>query len=116
MIKPINDRNKIISMYELGLSILMKENDIQLKSFYKKNIDLKTNNIFKKLAQRFDEIFFKTPKYYKKNPINYFWRDFYNQFGIIKIKLVKDNDQKYGIKGLRALVKNKKLLSETLNN
>ncbi len=115
-IKPINDRNKVVSKYELGLSSLMRENNIKLMSFYKKNINLKTNNIFKKLKQRFEEIFFKTPKYYKKNPINYFWRDFYNQYGIIKVKLVHDNEEKYDTKGLRALLKNKNLLLESLNN
>ena len=68
------------------------------------------------MAQRYKEIFFKTPKYYKKNPINYFWRDFYNKYGIIKIKLIKDNNEKYGVKGLRSLVKKKGLLEDALNN
>ena len=115
-IEPLNDRNKVVSHYELGLSNLMIKNNIKLKSFYKKNIKLKTNNIFKKVAQRYNEIFYKTPKYYKKNPINYFWRDFYNKYGIIKIKLIKDNDKKYGVKGLRSLVKKKGFLSDALNN
>ncbi len=115
-IKPLNDRNKVVSRYELGLSNLMIRNNIKLNSFYKKNIKLKTNNIFKKLTQRYKEIFFKTPKYYKKNPINYFWRDFYNKYGIIKIKLIKENDEKYGVKGLRSLVKKKGFLKDALNN
>ncbi len=115
-IKPINDRNIIVSKYELGLSILMRKNNVKLKSFYKKNINLKTNNIFKKIGQRFNEVFLKTPKYYKKNPINYFWRDFYHKYGIVKVKLVQENDQKYGIKGLHTLLKSKKLLSDALNN
>ena len=109
-IKPLNDRNEVVSKYELGLSNLMIKNNIKLNSFYKKNIKLKTNNIFKKITQRYKEIFFKTPKYYKKNPINYFWRDFYSKYGIIKIKLIKDNDEKYNIKGLHSLVKKKDFL------
>ena len=115
-IKPLNDRNKVVSQYELGLSNLMIKNNIKLMSFYKKNINLKTNNILKKLAQRYKEIFFKTPKYYKKNPINYFWRDFYNKYGIIKIKLIKDNEEKYGVEGLHSLVKKKGFLKDALNN
>lgn len=115
-IKPINDRNKVISSYELGLSILMKKNNIKFMSFYKKNINMKSNNIFKKTNQRFKEIFLKTPKYYKKNPINYFWKDFYKHYGIIKVKLINDNEEKYSTQGLRALLKNKRLLFDALNN
>lgn len=115
-IKPLDDRNKVVSKYELGLSNLMIKNNIELKSFYKKNIELKANNIFEKISQRYKEIFFKTPKYYKKNPINYFWKDFYNKYGIIKVKLIKENNTKYGTEGLRSILKNKNLLFEALNN
>ena len=30
---------------------------------------------------------------YKKDPMNYFWKDFINKFGIIKIRLIKENDE-----------------------
>ena len=115
-IKPLNHRNEVVSQYELGLSNIMIKNNIKLNSIYKKNIKLKTNNIFEKLTQRYKEIFFKTPKYYKKNPINYFWRDFYKKYGIIKIKLIKENDEKYRVKGLRSLVAKKGLLVDALDN
>ncbi len=115
-IKPLNDRNKVVAKYELGLSELMIRNDIELKSLYKKNLQLKTNNFFKKIIQRFKEIFFKVPKYYKKNPINYFWKDFYNKYGIIKVKLVQENNEKYKTDGLRSILKNKNLLDDALNN
>ena len=115
-IKPLNIHYKIILKYELGLSKLMLKNNVKLMSIYKKNINLKTNNIFKKILQRFYEIFYKTPKYYKKDPTNYFWKDFYKLFGIVKIRLVKDNDEKYKLKKLYNILKRKNLLNEALNN
>ena len=115
-IKPLNIHHKIIFKYELGLSKLMIKNNIQLKSIYKKNINLKTNNIFKKTAQRFDEIFLKTPKYYKKDPTHYFWNDFYKLFGIVKIRLIKENDKKYNLTRLYKILKVKKILKDALNN
>lgn len=115
-IKPLDVHYKIILKYELGLSKLMLNNDIYLKSIYKRNINLKTNNIFKKIAQRFNEIFLKTPKYYKKDPTHYFWDDFYKLFGIVKIRLVKDNDEKYNLKKLNQLLKKKNLFNDAINN
>ena len=115
-IKPLNIHYKIILKYELGLSKLMIENNIQLKSIYKKNINLKTNNIFIKTTQRFNEIFLKTPKYYKKDPTNYFWNDFYRLFGIVKIRLIKDNNEKYNLKRLYKILKRKNILSDAINN
>ncbi len=115
-IKPLDIHHKIILKYELGLSKLMIKNNIQLRSIYKKNINLKTNNIFKKTTQRFNEIFLKTPKYYKKDPTHYFWNDFYKLFGIVKIRLIKDNDKKYNLTKLYKLLKRKKILNDALNN
>ena len=115
-IKPLNTHYKVILKYELGLSKLMIKNDIQLKSIYKKNINLKTKNILKKTAQRFNEIFLKTPKYYKKDPTNYFWKDFYKLFGIVKIRLIKDNDKKYNLTELYKILKRKKILDDAINN
>ncbi len=115
-IKPLSIHYKIILKYELGLSKLMLKNNIKLMSIYKKNINLKTNNIIKKTAQRFNEIFLKTPKYYKKDPTNYFWKDFYKQFGIVKIRLVKDNDKKFNLEELYSILKRKNLLNDALNN
>ena len=115
-IKPLKIHWKIVLIYEIGLSKLMIKNNIKLINFYKKNINLKTNNIIRKVPQRFNEIFFKTPKYYKKDPMNYFWKDFIDKFGIIKIRLIKENDQRYNLKDLYNILKRKKLLNEALNN
>jgi len=115
-IKPLNIHYKIILKYELGLSKLMIRNNVKLNSIYKKNINLKTNNIFVKIWQRFNEVFFKTPKYYKKDPTNYFWKDFYSLFGIVKIRLIKDNNKKYNLDDLNNILKRKKILNDALNN
>ena len=115
-IKPLNIHYKIILKYELGLSKLMIKNNIQLKSIYKRNINLKTNNILKKIPQRFNEIFLKTPKYYKKDPTHYFWQEFYKSFGIVKIKLIKDNDRKYKLEKLFKLLKKRNILKDAINN
>ena len=115
-IKPLNIHYKIILKYELGLSKIMLNNNISLNSIYKYNINLKTKNIFKKIAQRFDEIFLKTPKYYKKDPTHYFWDDFYKLFGIVKIRLLKDNDEKYNLGKLYNLLERKKILNAALKN
>lgn len=115
--KPLKKRQQIIDHYELGLSDLMKKNQIKLRSVFKKNINLKTNSFFKKIKQRFKEIFFKEPKYYKKNPTNYFWRHFYNHYGIVKIELIKNNYKKLNIKKLIILLKKKhNLYLEAINN
>ena len=115
-IKPLKIHYKVIFKYELGLSNLMIQNGIKLKNIYNRNIALKTKNVFKKAAQRFDEVFFKRPKYYKKDPMNFFWKDFYKKFGLVKIRLVKDNDKKYNLEELYNILKNKNLLNEVLNN
>ena len=115
-IKPLNNRHKIILKYELGLSKVMLNNNIKINSIYKKNINLKTKNIFKKILQRFNEIFLKTPKYYKKDPTYYFWSDLYRLFGIIKVRLIKNNDKKYNLKKLHTLLKRKKIIIDALNN
>ena len=115
-IKPLNFHYKIILKYELGLSKLMQRNNIKIKSIYKRNINLKAKNIFKKIIQRFNEIFYKTPKYYKKDPTNYFWDDFYKYYGIAKIRLIKDNDARYKLDKLYYILKQKKILHDALNN
>ena len=115
-IKPIKTHYKVVLIYELGLSNIMRQNGIKLVNFYKKNIDFKTNNIFKKIPQRFNEIFFKTPKYYKKDPLNYFWYDIVKFFGFAKIRLIKENDERYKLDKLYKLLKKKKLLDVVLDN
>lgn len=115
-IKPLNVHYKVILKYELGLSKVMLKNNIILKSIYKKNLELKAKNIIEKIAQRFNEIFFKLPKYYKKDPTHYFWSDFYKFFGLVKIRLIKDNDQKYNLKKLYNILKRRKIFNDAINN
>ena len=94
----------------------MIKNKVKLVNFYNRNIELKTNNILKKIYQRFNEIFFKTPKYYKKDPLNYFWYDIIKLYGIVKIRLIKENDKRYNLNKLFGILKKKKILNEALNN
>jgi len=115
-IKPINIHYKVILKYELGLSKLMKNNKIKLRSIYTKNINLKANNLLSKIIQRFHEIIYKTPKYYKKDPTNYFWEGFYNFYGLVKIRLIKDNNKKYNLDKLIKLLKKTNIYKLALNN
>jgi len=48
--------------------------------------------------------------------MNYFWKDFINKFGLIKIRLIKENDKKYNLKELYNILRRKNLLNEALNN
>ncbi len=69
-----------------------------------------------KYAKGLMKFFFKTPKYYKKDPTNYFWKDFYSLFGIVKIRLIKDNNKKYNLDDLNSILKRKKILNDALHN
>ena len=116
-IKPHKKRQTIVDKYELGMSDLMIKNDIKLQSIFKKNINLFPKNIVQKVTQRYKEVFHKQKKIYKKNPTNYFWKDFYTQFGLVKIELIKLNPKKIDIKKLTMILNKKKgLIEEAKNN
>ncbi len=116
-IKPFKKRQTIINKYELGLSKLMLQNNIELHAIFKKNIDIYPKNIVQKFRARYKEIIYKQKKIYKRNPTNYFWKDFYNQFGLIKIELLKNNPKNIDIKDLIKIIKKKKnLLNDAINN
>ncbi len=116
-IRPYKKRQTIVDKYELGMSDLMIKNNIKLQSIFKKNIDLFPKNIVQKITQRYKEIFYKQKKIYKKNPTNYFWKDFYAQFGLVKIELIKLNPKKIDIKKLTMILnKRKGLIEEAKNN
>lgn len=109
-IKPFTKRQDIIDKYELGLSSLMIKKNVKLCSLFKKNIKLKSINFFQKINQRFKEVFLKEIKIYKKNPTNYFWKDIYTRYGIVKIELIKKNPKKINISKLKKILKKKRLL------
>ena len=116
-IKALKKRQDIIFTYELGLSDLMIKNNVKLLSLFKKNLNLLSKNIFEKIKQRYKEIFFKEIKLYKKNPLHYFWEDIYNQFGIIKIELIKKNPENLNLTKVRYILKvNGNLEMEAINN
>ena len=116
-VKPYKKRQTIVDKYELGMSDLMTKNNIKLQSIFKKNINMFPKNIFQKVTQRYKEVFYKQEKLYKKNPTNYFWKDFYAKFGLVKIELIKLNPKKIDIKKLTMILnKRKGLIEEAKNN
>jgi len=116
-IKPYKKRQTIVNKYELGMSDLMIKNNIKLQSIFKKNINMFPKNMAQKITQRYKEVFYNQKKLYKKNPTNYFWRDFYTQFGLVKIELIKLNPKKIDIKKLTMILNKKKgLIEEAKNN
>lgn len=116
-IRPYKKRQTIVNKYELGLSKLMLENKIILCSIFKKNIDIYPKNFTQKIVLRYKEIFYKQKKIYKKNPTNYFWEDFYKQFGLVKIELIKLNPKNIDLRELLKIIKKKKsLINDALNN
>ena len=44
------------------------------------------------------------------------YRELKEETSITKVKLIKENNTKYGTEGLRSILKNKNLLFEALNN
>ena len=115
--RPFKKRQTIVDKYELGLSKLMIQNNIKLCSMFKKNIDIYPKNIAQKIRLRYKEIIHKQKKIYKKNPTNYFWKDFYNQFGLVKIELIKYNPKNIDLKDLIKIIKKKKnLINDVINN
>ena len=116
-VKPYKKRQTIVNKYELGMSDLMIKNNIKLQSIFKKNINMFPKNMAQKITQRYKEVFYNQKKLYKKNPTNYFWRDFYTQFGLVKIELIKLNPKKIDIKKLTMILNKKKgLIEEAKNN
>lgn len=115
-IRALNKRQEIIDKYELGLSNIMKKNNFRLCSIFTKNLNLKKTNPFHKIKQRYREIFYKDIKLYKKNPMNYFWKDIYQKFGLLKIELIKTNPKNIDISKAKKILKKKNLEIEALNN
>lgn len=116
-IKPYKKRQTIIDKYELGLSKIMKTNDYKLCAMFSKNINIYPKNIIQKIKLRYKEVLYRQKKIYKKNPTNYFWKDFYTQFGLIKIELLKLNPKNIDLADLIKIIKKKKkLIHAAINN
>jgi len=115
-IRALNKRQQIIDKYELGLSKIMKKNNFRLCSIFTKNLNLKKTNLFHKIKQRYREIFYKDIKLYKKNPMNYFWKDIYWKFGLLKIELIKTNPKNIDISKAKKILKKKNLEIEAFIN
>ena len=95
----------------------MKTNDYKLCAMFSKNINIYPKNIIQKIKLRYKEVLYRQKKIYKKNPTNYFWKDFYTQFGLIKIELLKLNPKNIDLADLIKIIKKKKkLIHAAINN
>ena len=90
-IKKFKSRQVIILNYEIGFSEFLSKEKIEKKTLFTKNINDYPNGIIKLIKQKLLNIFFKEKKIYKKNPLHFYWKDIYNEFGILKIELLKTN-------------------------
>ena len=48
--------------------------------------------------------------------MDYFWKDIYQKFGLIKIELIKKNPKKINISKAKKILKKRKLEDEAYNN
>ena len=48
--------------------------------------------------------------------MNYFWKDIYQKFGLLKIELIKTNPKNIDISKAKKILKKKNLEIEALNN
>ena len=93
-LKKFKSRQIIIFKYEIGFSNFLKKEHIRRLTLFTKNIENYPTGILKNLKQRIFNIFFRENKIYKKNPMHFYWKDIYKEFGILKIELFKSNPHK----------------------
>jgi len=117
-IKSFKDRQVIVMKYELGFSNFLIKNNFNIDCIFKENLVLRPSTFWKKINQKFKDIFWKEPKLYKKNPTHYFWKSYLKNFGIIKIELIKKNPINTDLSYLKILDRktNFKLLKESQKN
>ena len=108
--KPINKRQSVIEKYELGLSKLILDINFSISSLFKKNLI-----IYRKYKLNFfGKVFFLKKKRDKKNPMHFYYKEIYNEFGIIKIELLTKNPFKIDLYNINKIFVNKKI-KELLN-
>jgi lipopolysaccharide biosynthesis protein len=118
-IKKFKSRHIIIKKYELGLTLFLKKLAINMKTLFEKNINDYPFTFRKMMLRKLINIFYKRSKIYKKNPTHFYWEEIYNEFGILKIDLIKSNPHKVNIGKLKDYFTKKelnKLNQEAINN
>jgi len=108
--KPINKRQNVIEKYELGLSKLILDMSFSISSLFKKNLIIYEKYKF----NFFGKVFFLKKKRDKKNPMHFYYKEIYNEFGIIKIELLTKNPFKIDLYNIKKIFVNKKI-KELLN-
>lgn len=103
--KPINKRQAVIEKYELGLSKLILDSNFSISSLFKKNLII----YWKYKFNFFGKVFYIKRKRDKKNPMHFYYKEIYNDFGIIKIELLKKNPFRINFYKLNKIFANKKI-------
>ena len=101
--------------YEIGFSEFLLKNNYKIDCIFQENLKLVPDTFVKKMRQKVIDVFFKTPKLYKKNPTHYFYKEFFDVFGVFKIELIKKNHININLDYLYK-INNKKIIKEALNN
>lgn len=114
-IKKQKKRSTIVMRYEIGFSKFLLENNYKIDCIFQENLRLLPDTFLKKMRQKVIDVFFKTPKLYKKNPTHYFYKEFFDVFGVFKIELIKKNPININLDYLYK-INNKKIIKEALNN
>ena len=118
-IKKFKSRHIIIKKYELGLTLFLKKLEINMVALFRNNIDNYPSTIKKIIIKKIMNIFYRKNKIYKKNPTHFYWEKIYDNFGIIKIDLIKSNPHEVNIKKLNNYFTKKELKKfnqEAINN
>ena len=108
-IKRFKSRQIIINKYELGLTLFLKKLTIDRETLFKDNIKNYPSTIKKIIIKKIKNLFYKENKIYKKNPTHFYWERIYDNFGILKIDLIKTNPHNVNIKKLKNYFTKKEL-------
>lgn len=118
-IKKFKSRQIIIFNYEIGFSEFLSKEKIEKKTLFTKNINDYPNGIIKLIKQKLLNIFFKEKKIYKKNPLHFYWKEIYDEFGVLKIELLKANPHNIDMSIIRKRLSLKlfnKFKKDSMNN
>lgn len=118
-IRKFKSRQVIILNYEIGFSEFLSKEKIEKKTLFTKNINDYPYGIIKLIKQKLLNIFFKEKKIYKKNPLHFYWKDIYDEFGILKIELLKTNPHNIDMSIIRKRLSLKlfnKFKKDSMNN
>lgn len=112
-------RQVFIERYELGFTIFIQKLKIKMNTLFLYNVHAYPSTLRKVIVQKVRNIFFKEVKIYKKSPTHYYWEKVYNQFGLLKIDLIKTNFHKIDISNLNKYFSKrqiKNLQKQAINN